>query len=110
MSTAGIMKEVDLNSQSDPEKQRTRVGSAVETEKLDAALESLDISEQDADEAFAYLRDHPDADSVRQEAIAILSDPVRTKKLLRKIDFTIVPCMVAVYFLQFLWVVKLLGN
>jgi hypothetical protein len=35
-----------------------------------------------------------------------LADPERLKKLVRKIDLTIVPCMVAVYFLQFLWVEK----
>lgn len=69
---------------------------------LDEALESLDISIKDADEAFAFLRDHPNADQVREEAIAILADPNATKKLLRKIDWTIIPCMFAVYFLQFL--------
>ena len=69
---------------------------------LDEALDHLDISVKDADEAFAYLKDHPSADVVRQEAIAILADLKATKRLVRKIDFTIVPCMVAVYFLQFL--------
>ncbi len=69
---------------------------------LDEALGQLDISIKDADEAFAFLKDHPNADAVRQEAIAILADPKATKRLLRKIDFTIVPCMVAVYFLQYL--------
>ena len=69
---------------------------------LDDALGSLDISHKDADEAFAYLKDHPNADAVRQEAIAILADSAATKRLVRKIDFTIVPCMIAVYFLQYL--------
>ncbi|ETI21315.1 hypothetical protein G647_07661 [Cladophialophora carrionii CBS 160.54] len=69
---------------------------------LDEALEQLDISTKDADEAFAFLKDHPNADGVRQEAMAILADPKATKRLLRKIDFTIVPCMIAVYFLQYL--------
>lgn len=69
---------------------------------LDKALESLDISVKDADEAFTFLREHPNADAVRQEALALLGDPKATKKLMRKIDFTIVPCMFAVYFLQFL--------
>ncbi|KIW64320.1 hypothetical protein PV04_09263 [Phialophora macrospora] len=69
---------------------------------LDEALGQLDISIKDADEAFAFLKDHPNADAVRQEAIAILADPKATKRLLRKIDFTIVPCMIAVYFLQYL--------
>lgn len=83
----------------DVEKRRESVRTQV---SLDAALEAMDISTKDADEAFAFLRDHPNADEVRQEAAAILTDPVLTKKLLRKIDFTIVPCMVAVYFLQYL--------
>ncbi len=84
-----------------PEKQRNQsVVSNAET--LDAALGTLEIDAKDADEAFSYLRDHPNADMVRQEAIEILMDPARLKKLVRKIDLTIVPCMVAVYFLQFL--------
>jgi MFS transporter, ACS family, allantoate permease len=69
---------------------------------LDEALGELDISAKDADEAFAFLKNHPNADIVRQEAVAILSDVKATKRLLRKIDFTIVPCMIAVYFLQYL--------
>lgn len=82
-----------------------RQASAVSNaETLDAALGTLEIDTKNADEAFSYLRDHPNADLVRQEALAILNDPERLKKLVRKIDFTIVPCMVAVYFLQFLWV------
>jgi hypothetical protein len=83
-----------------PEKQRPSITSDAGT--LDAALGSLEIDAKDADEAFAYLRDHPDADAVRQEATDILADPTRLKKLVRKIDLTIVPCMIAVYFLQFL--------
>ena len=62
----------------------------------------MDISSKDADEAFAYLRDHPQADAVRQEALEILADPKQLKKLMRKIDWTIVPMMIGVYFLQFL--------
>jgi hypothetical protein len=73
---------------------------------LDAALSSLEIDAKDADEAFSSLRDHPNADAVRQDAIDILADPRRLKKLVRKIDLMIVPCMIAVYFLQFLWVDK----
>jgi len=79
-----------------------RQTSVVSLDSLDQALESLDISAKDADEAFAFLKHHPNADSIRQEAMAILADPKATKKLLRKIDFTIVPCMICVYFLQFL--------
>jgi MFS transporter, ACS family, allantoate permease len=64
---------------------------------LDEALGELDISAKDADEAFAFLKNHPNADHVRQEAVAILMDDKATKRLRRKIDFTIVPCMIAVY-------------
>ena len=79
-----------------------RSNSTATQGSLDEALVSLDISIKDADEAFAFLRDHPNADQVREEAIAILADPNATKKLLRKIDWTIIPCIFAVYFLQFL--------
>jgi hypothetical protein len=71
---------------------------------LDEALGQLSISTKDADEAFAFLKDHPNADEVRQEALAILADPKAARRLLWKIDLTIVPCMVAVYFLQYLFV------
>jgi hypothetical protein len=79
-----------------------RKASVATNASLDQALGELDISSKDADEAFTFLKNHPNADGVRQEAIAILSDPKATKKLLRKIDLTIVPCMIAVYFLQYL--------
>ncbi|KIV83057.1 hypothetical protein PV11_05117 [Exophiala sideris] len=79
-----------------------RHGSVATLASLDEALGQLDISTKDADEAFAFLRDHPNAVEIREEAVAILSDPKMTKRLVRKIDFTIIPCMVAVYFLQFL--------
>ena len=69
---------------------------------LEDALSSLDISVKDADEAFAFLKDHPNADGVTQEAIAILSTEEGRKKLLRKIDWAILPCMIVTYFLQFL--------
>lgn len=83
--------------------QSSRKGSiAANRASLDEALDQLNISARDADEAFAFLRDHPNSDGVTQEAIAILADPAATKKLLRKIDWTIVPCMIAVYFLQYL--------
>lgn len=90
----------------DPEKHpvevKDRRASIATNASLDEALDQLNISTKDADEAFAFLKDHPNADAVRQEAVAILADPKATKRLLRKIDFTIVPCMVAVYFLQYL--------
>ncbi len=69
---------------------------------LEDALATLEIDPKDADEAFAFLRDHPNADEVTQEAISILADPEKRKKLLRKIDWAILPCMIATYFLQFL--------
>jgi hypothetical protein len=65
-----------------------------------------DAGTLDADEALSYLRDYPNAGAVRQDANNILTDPKRLKKLVRKIDLTIVPCMVAVYFLQYLSVEK----
>lgn len=73
---------------------------------LDAALGSVEIDAKDADEALSYLRDHPNADALRQEAINILADPKRLKKLVRKIDLTIMPYLIAVYFLQYLSVEK----
>lgn len=59
-------------------------------------------SPKDADEAFSFLENHPRSAQVRQEGLEILEDPVRLKKLVRKIDFTIAPLLAAVYFLQFL--------
>lgn len=57
---------------------------------------------KDADEALAFLENHPRAAEIAEEGNAILEDPVRLKKLVRKIDFTIAPLLAAVYFLQFL--------
>lgn len=93
-----------FDSSQDPEKypEAHRPSITSDAGTLDAALSSLEIDAKDADEAFHYLRDHPNADGVRQDAIDILADPRRLKKLVRKIDLTIVPCMIAVYFLQFL--------
>lgn len=56
----------------------------------------------DADEALAFLENHPRAIEVAEEGNAILEDPVQLKRLIRKIDFTIAPLLAAVYFLQFL--------
>ncbi len=91
-----------MDAEKNPSSLSARRASVATNASLDEALGQLEISTKDADEAFAYLKDHPNADAVRQEAIAILADPKATKRLLRKIDFTIVPCMVAVYFLQYL--------
>ncbi|EXJ69486.1 uncharacterized protein A1O5_07522 [Cladophialophora psammophila CBS 110553] len=86
------------------------VGTPTDTEKqiqetvvhLEDALATLNIDPKDADEAFEFLRDHPNADGVTQEALSILADEHKRKKLLRKIDWAILPCMIATYFLQFL--------
>lgn len=56
----------------------------------------------DADEALAFLTSHPNAVEIAVQGNAILDDPKRLKKLIRKIDFTIAPLLAAVYFLQFL--------
>jgi ACS family allantoate permease-like MFS transporter len=56
----------------------------------------------DADEALNFLENHPRAAEIAEEGAAILADPVRYKKLVRKIDLTIAPLLAAVYFLQFL--------
>ena len=55
-----------------------------------------------ADEALEFLTNHPRAAEIAVEGNAILEDPIRLKKLVRKIDFTIAPLLAAVYFLQFL--------
>jgi len=55
-----------------------------------------------ADEALAFLTNHPRASEIAIEGTAILEDPIQLKKLVHKIDFTIAPLLAAVYFLQFL--------
>ena len=57
---------------------------------------------KDADEALSFLENHPRAAELAEEGNAILDDPIRLKKLVRKIDRTIAPLLAAVYFLQFL--------
>ncbi|EXJ77030.1 hypothetical protein A1O3_10187 [Capronia epimyces CBS 606.96] len=86
----------------DPEKSSIAANRLDSVASLDEALGQLVISTKDADEAFGFLKDHPNADAVRQQAMAILADPHATRRLVRKIDFTLVPCMIAVYFLQYL--------
>ncbi|KAI9668069.1 MAG: hypothetical protein M1821_000889 [Bathelium mastoideum] len=56
----------------------------------------------DADEALAFLENHPRAAEIAQEGNAILEDPKRLKKLQLKIDLTIAPLLAGVYFLQYL--------
>lgn len=68
---------------------------------VENALITVD-SLKDADEALTFLENHPRAAEIAEEGNAILEDPVRLKKLVRKIDLTIVPLLAATYFLQFL--------
>ena len=96
-----IVMKPDSSPSSDPEKQR-HASIAEDIKTLDDALQTLEIDTKEADEAFSFLKDHPHADAITQDAVAILNDPARTRRLLRKIDWVIVPCMMATYFLQFL--------
>ena len=57
---------------------------------------------KDADEALDFLSNHPHAALIAEEGKAILEDPVQYKRLIRKINWTIVPLLAAVYFLQYL--------
>lgn len=75
-------------------------GSVVQ---LEDALTTLNIDPKDADEAFEFLKDHPDAHEVTRQALAILADETSRKQLLKKIDWAILPCMIVTYFLQFLY-------
>ena len=65
-------------------------------------VEGTVVSLADADEALAFLENHPRAAEIAIEGAAILADPAQTRRLLRKIDFTICPLLACVYFLQFL--------
>lgn len=75
-----------------------RKASVISGDAPITTIESL----KDADEALAFLEDHPRAFEIAEEGNAILEDPVQLKKLVRKIDLTIAPLLAAVYFLQFL--------
>ncbi|KAL8950600.1 MAG: hypothetical protein Q9222_003380 [Ikaeria aurantiellina] len=76
----------------DGRKQSTATGEGLIT------VETL----KDADEALAFLENHPRASQIAEEGNAILEDPKQLKRLVRKIDLTIAPLLAAVYFLQFL--------
>ncbi|KAK2599492.1 hypothetical protein N8I77_011243 [Diaporthe amygdali] len=54
----------------------------------------------DKDEAFEFLQNNPRRDELLQEGRDILDDPVKSRKLLRKIDLTIIPLLALTYFLQ----------
>jgi hypothetical protein len=62
------------------------------------ATDSDVINLNDADEALAFLENHPRREEIIAEGTATLEDPVRLKKLVRNIDYTIVPVLAAVYF------------
>ena len=70
------------------------------TSPSDGPLANFDI--KDADEALAFIENHPRKAELMAEGAAILEDPVQLKKLIRKIDFTIAPLLAATYFLQYL--------
>ena len=74
-----------------------RQSSVVEGQQI-VTVDSL----ADADEALAFLQNHPRAVEIAQEGQAILDDDRARRKLLWKIDLTIVPLLAMVYFLQFL--------
>jgi hypothetical protein len=74
-----------------------RKSSAIADE---AAVTVVDLV--DADEALAFLTNHPRAAEIAIEGNAILEDPVQLNRLIRKIDFTIAPLLASVYFLQYL--------
>ncbi|KAF4550708.1 Allantoate permease-like protein [Elsinoe fawcettii] len=84
------------------EKAREFIAPAAPQDPDIEVAEVKSISLRDADEALAFLSNHPDADEVTIHAQAILDDPIRQAKLLRKIDLTICPLLAACYFLQFL--------
>ncbi|EOD49168.1 putative mfs general substrate transporter protein [Neofusicoccum parvum UCRNP2] len=63
---------------------------------------ALTTSLRDADEALAFLSNHPRAAAIAAEGAAILEDEGARKRLLRKIDWTITPLLAGTYFLQFL--------
>ena len=71
---------------------------SIATESGEITVESL----KDADEALSFLENHPHAAQIGEEGLAILEDPIRLGRLVRKIDLTIAPLLAAVYFLQFL--------
>jgi ACS family allantoate permease-like MFS transporter len=60
------------------------------------------IDLDNADEALAFLTNHPRAAEIAMEGSVILEDPKALRKLLWKIDLTICPLLAAVYFLQYL--------
>ena len=81
--------------------------AALDPRKDPATFNELETSPvveslQDADEALSFLANHPHASQIAAEGTAIIEDPKRLKKLIWKIDWTIIPLLAATYFLQFL--------
>ncbi|EMC98866.1 hypothetical protein BAUCODRAFT_31139 [Baudoinia panamericana UAMH 10762] len=64
--------------------------------------EQIVTSLSEADEALAFLENHPRAAEIAQEGAAILEDDKQRRRLVRKIDLAIAPLLAAVYFLQYL--------
>ena len=71
-----------------------------ESSQADGVVTVADF--KDADEALSFLENHPRKAEIAEEGAAILEDPARLRRLLLKIDCTLVPLMASVYFLQFL--------
>ncbi|KAK3674140.1 hypothetical protein LTR78_005987 [Recurvomyces mirabilis] len=78
---------------------------------LDSRRLSLNSDEQtttvvttlaDADEALAFLENHPQSALIAEQGAAILEDEKSRRRLVRKIDLTIAPLLACVYFLQYL--------
>lgn len=87
----------------DPEKQDPF--ASLDGRKQSAVMEETLVSVtslKDGDEALSFLENHPHPAQIAEEGNAILTDPKRLKRLVRKIDLTIAPLLAAVYFLQFL--------
>ena len=87
----------------DPEKRDTLAAFDGRKQSIATASGVVTVNSlKDADEALSFLENHPHSAQIGEEGLAILEDPVRLNRLVRKIDFTIAPLLAAVYFLQFL--------
>ncbi|KAI9728916.1 MAG: hypothetical protein M1828_000001 [Chrysothrix sp. TS-e1954] len=89
------------------EKSNKNAFASLDPRKLSLTEQDVDVAPvantlEDADEALAFLENHPHKTAIAEEGAALLEDPVRLKRLVRKIDFMIVPLLAATYFLQFL--------
>lgn len=56
----------------------------------------------DKDEAYAFLEHNPRRSEITTQAQALLDNPLEYRKLLRKIDFTIVPLLALASFMNLL--------